>query len=217
MFGSRRKAAILAAAALSLMVLGTGSTFAQSITTAPTDPLATIDQDWGMGGWYGGDQLNAPDMWGGRGGRGDQMGPMRGGRGDRGLGFRDYERVRQLVRQELTVDLGDQGGIVTQRLEHGTVTAASDTSLTISLATGEAVTVALDGNTRIVKLPDFTTQTPGANATAADLAASAEVLVTSKSQADGSYLASAVRILPAAATSTDSTTPAATPSPASNG
>jgi hypothetical protein len=227
---TRRKAALLAGAALGLMVIGTGSVFAQTAspapTTAPTAPQTNPkdgnDQGWGWGGMFGGDQMNPGMMNPGRmGGRGNQMGPMggRGGRGgDFGYGFGNYDQVRQLVREEITVDLGTSGGIVTRRLEHGTVTASSATSVTISLANGQSSTIALDGNTNIAKAPDYSTRTRGSSATAADVTVGSEVVVASKSQSDGSYLASGVWILPAASSSSGTTTtPAASPSPATQG
>jgi hypothetical protein len=173
-----------------------------------------------------------PDMngWGDGAGRGAQHAPGRGGMGDRGFGggFGESDRgqamldeQRQLVRQELIVDLGTDGGIVTKRIEHGTVSAAADGSLTITLATGESVSVTTDADTKVQAI-DLTERPFRTDAAIADVTVGSEVMVWSQSQEDGSFLASRVEILPAAdATTTDdgTTTPEASPeaSPAAVG
>jgi hypothetical protein len=204
MNSNRKRVALATGATMALVFTGA------SIVTAQTPAQNTQGYDAGSGA------LHQP----GPGGLGDQGFGGRGRDGGFGGGFGEMDRgagilaeQRQLVRQELTVDLGDAGGIVTRRIEHGTVSAVADGSLTITLATGESVSVTTDADTAAVT-EDFTQRPPQTDAALTDVTAGMEVVVWSQSQDDGSFLASRVVMLPADTTSTDgATTPDASTSP----
>lgn len=118
----------------------------------------------------------------------------------RGMGLRGAPAG--LVRSETTFQSGD--GFVTQRVDNGTVSVASDGSLDYDLANGEVATVSVDDQTSVV---GFTRQTierrgwtrdrwaPQAVALA-DVTAGSEVTVWSRSQDDGSYLAQRIVVRP---------------------
>ena len=166
--------------------------------------------------------MNAPEGdQGGRGGRGGP-GDVGGGQGDmgfgdmgRGLGIAD--RYESLVSQEV-VRLDADGNVLTEKVEHGTVSAVADGSITIALPTGESVTVATDANTTAFGW-DTTTRPARTEVAVNDIAAGADVLIWSQSQADGSFLAQRITVLPAASADTTGTgtVPLADPSPATVG
>jgi hypothetical protein len=124
-----------------------------------------------------------------------------------------------VVSEELNIALSN-GNTVTWRLETGSVTAASATSITISLSNGQTSTITLDDTTSIVKLPDLSSLTRGnLNATAADITVGGDVVVTSNSESDGSFVAGSVWILPSSgAAPSMGASPAASmaPSPAAS-
>jgi hypothetical protein len=153
----------------------------------------------GMGGMRGG-----PGMGGGLGMDGMRGGPGMGG-GLRGLDA-DVERTERTVQ---TVD-----GTTTMRVEQGIVDSAADTSLSFSLASGEAVTVAIDEDTDVVALEEqevmsnrgwTRTRMVPSEVEVDDLAAGAEVIVWSDSEDEADFVASRVVIQPAAAEATEAT------------
>lgn len=236
----RTRLTIVAGSALALVIVGTGMVSAQSSSPSPdtTSPQATTVPLKGGPGMMNG-QGNGQDMhgrgWGdqGRGDRGGRMDPRgmgrsghddgqgygqgfgRGGADDQGLGMgRGFDLVQgldDLVSQEI-VRLDADGNVLTERLQHGTVTTNADGSLTISLATGDTATVTTDANTQAYGW-DTTSRPMRSEVAVADIAAGADVLVWSQSQSDGSFLASRITILPAAATAA----PSASPAPANAG
>jgi hypothetical protein len=82
----------------------------------------------------------------------------------------------RLVHATVVVDLED-GGLTTVQLDHGTISAVSATSLTITEAGGGSVTVALGSETRVRRA--------GAKAALGDLKAADVVFVMSKVEAGG--------------------------------
>jgi hypothetical protein len=118
---------------------------------------------------------------------------MRGPLGPRGDGL--LERFDQLVRQEVTT-VADNGEIVTHRTDHGAVTAVDPASISVSLANGEIATATIDSDTQVVSI-DVDERPFADDATVADITVGADVLVSSESQADGSYLAERILIVPA--------------------
>jgi hypothetical protein len=82
----------------------------------------------------------------------------------------------RLVHATVVVDL-KEGGLTTVQLDHGTISAVSATSLTVSEAGGGSVTVVLGAETRVRRA--------GAKAAVADLKSADEVFVMSKVEADG--------------------------------
>lgn len=124
--------------------------------------------------------------------------------------------IDSLVRREVTLDLGDQG-IVVHRQDRGTATVASEASLSYTLATGERASVTTDEDTRIVALAqvdvadDQARRFRGLRMSAdeidlADVTAGSEVVVVAESGEDGSFLATRIVVLPAAATDEGGTT-----------
>jgi hypothetical protein len=84
---------------------------------------------------------------------------------------------RHLVHATVVVDL-DKVGLTTIQLDHGTVSAVSATSLTISETGGGSVTIALGADTRVRR--------DGAKAAVADLKTTDELFVMSKVESGGS-------------------------------
>ena len=142
------------------------------------------------------DMQPGPGMGGMRG-----MGDMRGGMGGglRGLDA-DVERVERTVQ---TVD-----GITTVRTEQGEVESAVDDSLSFSLASGEAVTVVIDDDTRVVTFEEqevtsrrglTRTRMAATEIEPSEIMAGPEVVVTSDAENDAEFVASRVVIKPAEA------------------
>jgi hypothetical protein len=111
-----------------------------------------------------------------------------------------------LVRQEVTWQTDD--GIVTRRLDNGTLTAAAEGSVEYTLADGQTVSVATDEDTEVysVSVDEDADGIFGRRARArldvdevavTDLVAGSEVQVVSTSQAEGSFLASRIIVQPA--------------------
>jgi hypothetical protein len=84
---------------------------------------------------------------------------------------------RHLVHATVVVDL-DKVGLTTIQLDHGTISAVSTSSLTISETGGGSVTIALGSETRVRR--------DAARAAAADLETADEVFVMSKVEPGGS-------------------------------
>ncbi|MFN8620232.1 MAG: hypothetical protein U0869_05740 [Chloroflexota bacterium] len=229
MSSDRKRLAIVTGSALALVLTGASIVSAQTPDQnstgtngqAPqTVPLqGGPDAQNGAGGQLNGGQLNGGPQGGfgehgrGPGGRGGDQGGF-GGQGgpggDQGLGMGRGmgigQDVQDLVSQEV-VRMDADGNVLTDRVQHGTVTANADGSLTISLATGDTATIATDANTSAYSWS--TTGQPGRTEIAvADVASGADVLVWSESQSDGSFLAQRIAVLPAASAST---TPDASP------
>lgn len=207
----RTRLALVTGSALTLILTGAGIVSAQTPNVGSQGTIGqapTIDQQ--LHGGQGGR--------GGRGGPGD-MGFGRGGDmgvGDLGRGAIG-DRFESLVSQEI-IRLDADGNVLTEKVEHGTVSAVADGSITIALATGESVTIATDANTTAFGW-DATTRPARTEVAVKDIAAGADVLVWSQSQSDGSFLAQRITVLPdaAAATTDDGTVPLADPSPATVG
>jgi hypothetical protein len=83
---------------------------------------------------------------------------------------------RHLVHATVIVDL-DKVGLTTIQLDHGTISAVSATSLTISETGGGSVSIALGTDARVRR--------EGARAAVADLKTSDEVFVLSKVESSG--------------------------------
>jgi hypothetical protein len=147
---------------------------------------------------------------GGRAARGGDDGWFGGGFGPGMMGMRGFGGLSSDVeRREVTVTATD-GSTTSDRIEQGTATTASDTSLSFTLADGQSVTVAIDSNTSIIGLQQQTV-TRGmwhrdvmapTQIMAADIVAGDEVVVQSTSSDGADYVAE--RIYVQSATSTDS-------------
>ena len=87
------------------------------------------------------------------------------------------KHLRKLVHATVVVDLPVLGGLTTIQLDHGTVSAASSTSLTISETGGGSVTVELGAKTKVRR--------DGAKAAISDLKTGDEVFVMSRVESDG--------------------------------
>lgn len=201
----RTRFAVISGTALALVLSGASIVSAQTDTTTPQQvPLQGIES-------IGGDQDGFTHGMGGeRGGRG--FGGDMGGRGGRGFGGEVLERFDGLVSQTV-VRVDADGNVLTDKVEHGTVSAVADGSITIDLATGESVTIATDANTSAHSW-DTTGRPARTEIALADIAVGADVMVWSESQDDGSFLAQRVAVLPEAAatdSTDDGTTPEASP------
>jgi len=137
--------------------------------------------------------------------RGDMADAMRGGMGGamRG-GFQD--RMDQFVRTETTFEAED--GLVTKRVDHGTVDSASEAGLDYSLSTGETASVVTDEDTSVITFSEQTVEVGrrGFNRdrmvpeeiNLADIESGAEIAVWAESQEDGTFLAQRIVVHPAA-------------------
>jgi hypothetical protein len=141
---------------------------------------------------------------------GDGRGILRGelGRGFPGLGGRLGPGFGLgddgLVRNETIVDLGE-AGFLTRRVDDGTVTSASDTELTYTLATGETATVSADEDTEVLAVSEVSEDDdPGILRRAmtldeialADIRADADVIVWSEAGESGDFVAQRVIVRP---------------------
>jgi hypothetical protein len=174
-----------------------GTVLALVLGTAAVGAQTPDDTAWDPGS---GQRLHQPGDFGGRGGFGGR-GMDRGMLGDRGEGILGH--FESLVSQ-VVVSVADNGEFVTDRVDHGTVTAVDAASISVSLATGETSTAAIDADTDVAAF-DLSERPIYDDAAVADIAAGAEVMVWSESQADGSFLAERIVIIPAeeADTTTD--------------
>ena len=143
--------------------------------------------------------------------------PGLGGRLGPGLGL----GMDGLVRSETTVDLGE-AGFLTRRIDDGTVTSASDTELTYTLATGESTTVTTDEDTEVLAVTEDAESDTGTlrrremsldEIALADIPADADVIVWSEAGEDGAFVAQRVIVRP----TEDATTPATDDAAASDG
>jgi hypothetical protein len=137
--------------------------------------------------------------------RGDMADAMRGGMGGamRG-GFQD--RMDQFVRTETTFEAED--GLVTKRVDHGTVDSASEAGLDYSLSTGETASVVTDEDTSVITVSEQTVEVGrrGFNRdrmvseeiALTDIESGAEIAVWAESQEDGTFLAQRIVVHPAA-------------------
>jgi hypothetical protein len=190
---SRRRLAIVSGTIVALAVAGTAIASAHG----PRN-----EEGWAFGPGFG------------------RGGPMREriAEGVAGLGA----RLDGLVRLEAT--LQTDAGIVVERREHGTATAASAESLDYTLATDEPVSVAVDGDTRIVAYtqddassgwdrPFRRFRVTAEAIDPADIPVGSDVVVWSRQQDDGSFLAQRIVVL-APADDQDADTDATGESPA---
>jgi len=164
-----------------------------------------------------------------RGDRGDQ----RGGKGRIGAGFRQQlgsgalrdrafdrigAKVDSFIRTETTFE--DDDGLVTKRVDNGTVSGASDAALEYTLATGETASVSTDDDTQVVAFSEQTVEVGRRGISRermvpeqvalADIEAGSEVVVWSESQDDGSFLAGRIVVQPVLDEDSDEMTDAAT-------
>jgi hypothetical protein len=161
-------------------------------TTAAVAAHGPRDDDRGMGGGKG--RMGAMFQRGGDFGPG-MMGLRGGLRGD----------LSDVVRRDVTVETVD--GISTQRLEGGTVTGATDTSLDYTLSNGEAASVTTDEDTKIVAFTEQTVEfgrrgisrqrLVPEEVTLADIAADSEVIVWSLSEDGETFVAQRIVVQPA--------------------
>lgn len=203
-----RKLAIAGAVALTLAIAGA------TVAGAHDDGRGMGPGDGsGQGfGRPGGEMHHGRGM--GPGGFFGERGMGRGPIGDRireGIG----EHLDILVRTETILDLGEDGFRV-ERMEHGTVTSVTETALVFTLATGEEVSVTVDADTDVFDL-DPEARPIRDEIAVTEIAAGADVLVASEQQADGSFLAKNVRVLPELAAPTDDAAVTPEASPAAQG
>lgn len=135
---------------------------------------------------------------------GPRMGGMRIGVGLRGLDA-DVERAQRTVQ---TVD-----GTTVTRVEQGVVEAADASSLSFTLASGEAVTVVIDDDTDAMAYEEqevtsrrgwTRTRLAPTEVELTDIEAGAEVVVWSEAEDDAAFVASRIVIRPDEATDEDS-------------
>ena len=170
---TKTRIAVVSAATLALAMLGSSAVAAQSSSAGD------------LAGDFGRHQSGGRGDDGMLGGR---MGPgMHGIFGDDADGF---------IRSDVTYET--DAGIVVDRTDQGTVTSVADTTLEYSLASGETSTVTTDADTEIISLTSETvesnsgrtrTRLQSVSVALADVPVGAEVVVSSESQADGTFLA----------------------------
>lgn len=123
-----------------------------------------------------------------------------------GGGFGDFER------REVTVQTAD--GMTSDRVEQGTVTAATDTSLEFTLGSGEAVTVVVDTDTQAIEFSEQTVEgrrgftrerMVPAEIETSGIEAGTEVVVWSDSEDGADYIAQRVVVQPVASEADAST------------
>ena len=195
------------------LAFGSGTALTLVLTGASRVSAQTPDTTTALGGDPGVGALHGQGMgdMGGRGGRGGFGGFGGGMGGDMDRGEAILGRIDNLVSHE-TVTLDADGNTLTARVQHGTVSAVADGSISIDLATGESVTIATDANTAAHSWS--TTDRPARTEIAiADVAVGADVVIWSQSQDDGSFLAERIAVVPVAAdvTTDDTVTPEASP------
>ena len=173
--------------------------------TAATAAAGPRDRDDMRG--FGGDQFAG--RMGMKAGPG--MGGMRDGmRGGMGIGGGLRGLDADFERTERTVQTAE--GTTTVRHEQGVVDSAAADSLSFSLASGEAVTVVLDEDTRIVAFEETeVTNRRGMTGTrmlpteveATEIETGLEVIVTSGAEDDADFVASRIVIKPVEADSAE--------------
>jgi len=92
-------------------------------------------------------------------------------------GLRRLAAARKLVHATVVADLPKLGGLTTIQLDHGTISAVSATSLSVSETGGTTATVKLGDETRVRR--------SGEKAAVADLKTGDEVFVMSRVEPDG--------------------------------
>ncbi len=203
-----RKLAIAGAVALTLAIAG-------ATVAGAHDSGRGMGPGDGSGQGYGqpgGEMHHGRGM--GPGGFFGERGMGRGPIGDRireGIG----EHLDILVRTERILDLGEDGFRV-ERMEHGTVTSVTESALVFTLATGEEVSVTVDAGTDVFAF-DPEARPIRDEIAVTGIAVGADVLVASEQQADGSFLARNVRVLPDLAAPTDDAAVTPEASPAAQG
>jgi hypothetical protein len=156
----------------------------------------------------------------GRGGFGfEERLELRGQRGPGGF-FRGLGSVDGFVRQETTLETDD--GILTRRIDNGTLVSASETSVDYSLADGQSASATIDEDTEVVAFEEdlveigrrglMRRQLSATSVEPTDLTAGAEVLVWAESQADGTFVAQRIVVQPEPTTDEDAATSGTDPS-----
>jgi hypothetical protein len=194
---SRTRITAISAATLALVLAG---------TLAASAHPGGRDEPYGMGRGMDRMGMGGPG-WDDMGGLGwDDMGGLGVGRGGR-LGGLLGDASDSLVRRETTYQSDE--GIVTQRVDQGTVSAASETSLDYALSTGETASVTADADTQIVAFSVESVELGNSGQTRerlmpqsvalTEITSGASVVVWAESQSDGSFLAQRIVIRPAVA------------------
>jgi hypothetical protein len=148
------------------------------------------------------------------GDREDRLGFGHGPMGEFGLGGELRGQFRGMlagafdgfVRSETTFETED--GLVTRRVDNGTVTIAGDASIDYALAGGETATAAIDEDTQVIALSLETVEVglrgfsrerllPEA-IEVAEIAAGSEIVLWATSEADGTFLADRIIVQPPA-------------------
>jgi hypothetical protein len=176
-----------AAFALALTAIGVGFVYAYgtpaaSSTRTTSAASAALDAA-GLGLGLGTEEQTLDHGGLGRGPGGPGLGL--GGRGHGGLG----RLAERLVHSE-TIFLNDDDELVTRSADHGTVTAVTDTSITIDRADGQSVTIAMDEDTEAYEGRE--------ELDLADVEVGADVIVVATQQADeAAATADVVKVIPA--------------------
>jgi hypothetical protein len=144
---------------------------------------------------------------------------MPGLRGQGGM-FRGLGAVDGFVRQETTLETDD--GIVTRRVDNGTLVSASESSVDYSLADGQSASATIDEDTEVVAFEEDIVEVgrrglmrrhlSATSVEPTDLTAGAEVLVWAESQADGTFVAQRIVVQPEATPDEDAATSDTDPS-----
>jgi hypothetical protein len=118
------------------------------------------------------------------------------------------------VRRETTFEA--EAGLVTRRVDNGTVSSAAGGSLDYSLATGESATVTTDDDTSVIAYSEQTVEIGRRGFSRdrlvpeeielADIESDAEIVVWAESQDDGTFLAQRIVVQPAAEADTEEMT-----------
>ncbi|MFV2063442.1 MAG: hypothetical protein ACC726_08000 [Chloroflexota bacterium] len=136
-----------------------------------------------------------------------QRGGRRGGlhgEVNRGLRGAINDRLDSFVRRETI--LATDAGFVTRRIDNGTTTSSTDSSLGYTLANGDSASVTTDEETHvmainaqadeIVRRGHVRTRSVPAEIALADIEDGSEVVVWAVSQEDGSFLAQRIVVRP---------------------
>jgi hypothetical protein len=145
-------------------------------------------------------------------------GPFRGGGGGFG-GLRGglLDRFDALVRQETTYQTDD--GLVTRRVDNGTLVAIDSGSVEYSLADGQTASATIDDDTEVIAFEEETVEFGRRGLTrqrlaaqeveASSIAVGSEVLVWSESTSDGTFVAQRLVVQPEVAAADDTAAEAA--------
>jgi hypothetical protein len=107
-----------------------------------------------------------------------------------------------VVRRETI--LQTDAGVITERIDNGTATSATDTTIEYTLATGETVSATVDADTQVIAFSEDTmqrglrsrTRMLPAEIAITDVTAGAQIAVWAESQDDGSFLAQRIVVQP---------------------